>query len=158
MEDGFKKSAPWITYFRKLEALFGKDPEIKIEYFDVPALLKMYVDNPTKAEAISQLLPDEVNFGGVTAEIRVVPSNKPLAKADLFAQAFTGNPAFSRMVDVGGVFTNPIHYCVFNKEVVQYWDDNLGDINGNESTLYQNIAEDVFEDTEGVMFCTEDKY
>lgn len=157
MEDGFKKSAPWITYFRKLEALFGDDPEIKIEYFNVPALLKMYVDNPAKAEALSQLLPGEVVFGGVAAEIQVIPSNKSLTKAELFAQAFTGNPAFSRMVDVGGVFTNPIHYCVFNKEVVQYWDDNLCDINGNESTLYQDIAEDVFEDTDGVMFCTEDK-
>lgn len=157
MKSGFKKSAPWITYFRKLEALFGEDPEIKIEHFNAPALLKMYVDNPAKADAISQLLPEEVTFGGVVAEIQVIPSNKSLTKAELFTQAFTGNPAFSRMVDVEGVFTNPIHYCVFNKEVVQYWDDNLCDINGNESTLYQDIAEDVFEDTDGVMFCTEDK-
>ena len=157
MENGFKKSAPWITYFRKLDALFGKDPEITVNYFNDPAVIKLYVDNPMKADALSQLLPDQVVFGGVTAEVQIIPSNKPLAKADLFAQAFAGNPAFSRMVDVEGVFTNPIHYCVFNKEVVQYWDDNLCDINGNESTLYQDIAEDVFDNTDGVMFCTEDK-
>jgi hypothetical protein len=43
---------------------------------------------------------------------------------------------------------------VFEKKVVQFFNDQLDDINGNKSTLYQDIAKDVFEKHEGVYFCT----
>ena len=46
-------------------------------------------------------------------------------------------------------------YVVFKKEVVQYFNDSLGDIHGVCSTLMQDIAKDIFEDTEGVYFCTD---
>lgn len=149
------KSAPWITFYKEIEALFGQDPEITCIYTANPPSMKLYVENPAKADAIDKLLPKDVSFGGVDAPIIVIPGNKPDTKANLFKTAFDGNPAFSRMVSAEGIFTNPIHYCVFNKEVVQFWDDNLGDINGNVSTLYEDLAADIFDDTEGVMFCTE---
>lgn len=154
----FGKSAPWTTYFRQVKAMFEDDPEIKfVEDENDQRTLLMYVDNSEKADAISQLLNCEVNYGGVTATIKIIPANKTETKADLFVKAFSGNPAFSRMVSTKDIFVNPIHYCVFAKKVVQFWDDNLGDINGNETTLYQTIAENIFDDTEGVLFCTEDK-
>ena len=61
------------------------------------------------------------------------------------------------MIDIEGVFVNPIHYCVFKKEVAQYWGDNLGDPHGNVSTLYQEIAKDIFGESGGVIFCTDNK-
>ena len=156
LEDNMGLSSPWVTYFRKIEALFGEDPEITIQYTTSPAELKMYVTNPTKAEAISQLLPNEVIFGGMKATILIIPANVGTRKVDLFRQAFEGNPAFKYIQSVEEAYTNPIHYCVFAKEVVQFWDDNLGDIHGNTSTLYQDIADDLFDNTEGVVFCTDD--
>ena len=50
---------------------------------------------------------------------------------------------------------NPITYVVFVNEVVQYFNDDLGDVYGQCSTLYQEIAKDVFGETEGVFFCTD---
>lgn len=47
---------------------------------------------------------------------------------------------------------------LFKKEVVQYFTDNLGDYNGYRSTLYENIARDIFGDIVGVFFCTNDMY
>ena len=41
---------------------------------------------------------------------------------------------------------NSFTYVVFEKEVVQYWNDNLGDINGLRSTLYQDLAKEIFAD------------
>lgn len=41
------------------------------------------------------------------------------------------------------------------KEVVQYFNDNIGDINGNCSTLYEIIARDIFPNVNGIYFCTE---
>ena len=153
-----KFSAPWFNYFREIESLFGQDPEITIRYIEKPLTIKMYVDNVVKADAISQLLPTEKVFGEIIVRIKVLPSNKvSVSKAALFKNAFENNPVFSEMIDIDGVMTNPIHYCVFKKEVVQYWNDNLADPHGNMSTLYQNIAEDIFDDTDGVIFCTDNK-
>jgi hypothetical protein len=53
--------------------------------------------------------------------------------------------------------TNPITYVIFKKEVVQYYDDNLGDAHGNRTTLYEQIANQIFEDREGIYFCTDNK-
>ena len=50
--------------------------------------------------------------------------------------------------------TNPLTYVVLKKEVVQFFNDNLNDIHGLETTLYQTIAKDVFDGT-GVFFCTD---
>lgn len=155
-----KLSAPWYTYFREIEALFEQDPEITIRYTKNPLTIKLYVDNEEKADAIMQLLPTEKIFGETIVNIKVIPSNKISAtKASLFKTAFEGNPIFSEMIDIEGVYINPIHYCVFKKEVVQYWNDNLADPHGNVSTLYQNIAEDIFQDIDkgGVIFCTDNE-
>lgn len=158
MSERITMSPPWIGFFRKIEALFKEDPEITIRYIEDPITIKLYVNNQAKAEALSILLPKSRTFGGVTAYVQVVPSNiaKDVSNASLFKTAFEGNPVFDEMIDVEGVFINPIHYCVFRKEVVQYWDDNLADPNGNISTLYQALASDIFSDTDtkGVIFCT----
>ena len=156
-KEKIKLSPPWLSFFRKLEALFKGDPEITLRYIEDPIAVKIYVDNPYKAAALSELLPQSRNFGGTIIYVDVVPCNedtKP-SKATLFKTAFEGNPAFGYMIDLEDVFVNPIHYCVFAKEVVQYWDDNLSDPHGKVSTLYQDIAKDIFEDTDEVIFCTD---
>lgn len=45
-------------------------------------------------------------------------------------------------------------YVVFEAKVVQFFNDDIGDINGIKSTLYEDIAEEVFEKKEGIYFCT----
>lgn len=151
-------SPPWLGFFRELEALFGKDPEITLRYVDEPTAVKFYVDNEAKAAALDAILPKSKNFGGKVIYVDLVLTNKAKnpSVASLFKTAFEGNPAFIEMIDIEGVFVNPIHYCVFAKEVVQYWNDNLSDPLGNVTTLYQDIAKDIFEesDTGGVIFCT----
>ena len=147
---------PWIQYVNKLIALFGEDPDIDISYDNDSHLVMLKVNNQAKADAIDHLLPAAKQFGNVTLVISVVPSNMSDTKADLYTIAFDGNPAFSYVKQVDGVFTNPITYVVFNKEVVQYYNDDLGDVNGNCTTLYQDIAKDLFDD-EGVYFCTDSR-
>jgi len=92
----------------------------------------------------------------VTVTVTVVPANKESAsKIQLFRTAFEGNEAFSYTATAEGIYTNPISYVVFENEVVQYWNDDLSDINGLCSTLYQDIAANVFENHEGIYFCTD---
>ena len=149
-------SAPWVTFYRELEALFGEDPDITVVYDEDNGKISLFVDNPDKADALTQLLPAERMFCNVSIKINVVPGNTLAeSKANLFLRAFKDNPAFAYGKTVAGVFSNDISYIVFKNKVVQYFNDDLGDVNGNRSTLYQELAKDIFEDHEGVCFCTD---
>ena len=150
-----KKSAPWVEYYRKVNALFEKDPQVNVVYDEEANKLSLYISNSEKADALSQLLPTEMNYGNVTLEIAVVPGNLLRScKGDLIITAFKDNPIVDKIEVVDNVFTNRIYYVIFNKVVVQYFDDSLDDAYGLRSTLYEDIAREVFENHEGVFFCT----
>ena len=164
MGDKATLSPPWVTFYREIEALFENDPDVLVQYgathggddaVEEPEVT-VYVEGSDKADALTQLLPAERTFGDVTLRLSVVPANeKEETRAELFARAFAGNPALSYVASLEGVMTNPMYFVVFRNQVVQYWNDNLGDINGNVSTLYQEIAEDVFGGDGGIFFCTD---
>lgn len=86
--------------------------------------------------------------------ITVIPSNENVSKSDIFKAAFAGNPIVSYTEHVD-TMSNPMDFIVFEKEVIQYFDDNLGDLFGIRSTLYQDLANEVFEDHPGVFFNTD---
>lgn len=148
-------SAPWINMYHKIVALFGKDPDIKIVYDEENVVIKLYVEKQDKAAALKELLPDEYDFGNVILRVDIIPANPANTRADLFHAAFENNPVFSYMAAAPDIFSNPINYIVFKNEVVQYFNDDISDVNGNCSTLYQEIAKDVFGEEEGVYFCTD---
>lgn len=155
--NGLKLSPPWVAYWQQLNAMFCDDPEIHLEYLEDEGKVVMRVDNPSKAEALCRLLPEEVHFGNIVLKIVVVPANEMKSKANLFNDAFHGNPHFAYVAESAPGTSFQMTYVVFKKEVAQYWNDNLGDIHGNTNTLYQNIANDLFNGEEfasGVCFCT----
>lgn len=148
-----KLSAPWVKFYREIEALFAQDDEVKVTYDEEANEVKLYVDNARKADALTQLLPSEKAFGNVTVKVTVVPSNKVMTKADLIDEAFVGNPALN-FVWHADTIMGSYDYAVFAAKVVQFFNDDLSDINGNETTLYEDIARDVFGESD-VFFCTE---
>ena len=158
MEDNkvkIKMAPPWVQYANAMQAFFAEDPDVTVIYNNDECLVRVLVDGQDKADALAELLPKEVDCGAEKLQIRVVPGNVEYGNRDLFARAFSGNPAVERLVRIDGVFTNPLTYVVFKKTVVQYFNDNLGDLNGNRSTLYQEIAAELFTDRAGVLFCTD---
>lgn len=157
MTNHVKLSAPWTTFYREVEALFGEDPDIKIVFDENDLVIRLLVEDPDKADALTQLLPTEKNFGNVTVSLSVIPANKDVApsKISLIKRAFHGNPAYHYSASAEGIFSNPIHYVVFANKVVQFFNDDLGDVNGNCSTLYQEIAKDVLGEGEGICYCTD---
>lgn len=154
-----KKSAPWVTYYREVEALFKKDEEVLVVLDEENVELKIYVNNQSKASAIQYLMPTEEEFGNVILKIEVIPANGMKIRnvdetniLDIVCDAFRENDAVYTVTGVRSMFD--LIYVIFRKEVVQYFDDNLGDINGNCSTLYEVIARNVFRDV-GVKYCTD---
>jgi hypothetical protein len=153
-----KLSPPWITYINKLEALFDGDPQIAFNIdASVPAVT-ISTNNGDKAAALIRLLPSEVQFGGVTLKIDIDGPISNLAfetNSDLFTTAFSGNPAFVECYapSAEGYWYPPITYVVFKNYVVQFFNDNLLDARGLLSTLYQDIANELFADAQLASGC-----
>ena len=153
-----KLAAPWVTFYREVGAMFDKDEGVMVLYDEDDYSLKIYVEDADKADAISQLMPTEKVFGNITMKITVIPGNKILKSSNenLFNRAFNGNLALSYVKTLRAPFLpNGITYVVFEDVVVQYYTDNMCDINGMTSTLYENIARNIFNAVDGVYYCTE---
>ena len=155
-------AAPWTIYYRQIQALFKEDEGIKVLFNEDTGAINIYVEDTVKANALATLLPITKTFGNVTININVIPGNVTTTSSTndqtvsaRIKQVFEGNKAVSYIKNISGVFTNDLVYIVFVKEVVQFFNDNLNDIHGLCSTLYQNLAEEVFEDHPGVCFCTD---
>ena len=155
----FGVSSPWVCEFRKYEIIFGKDKNIKLEFDNNDPTIKMYINGQDKYEALSQFLPSEKQFGNVKLKIQLIPANNlKMSTLDMFRRAFADNPIVTDIISIPREIigsTNNFDYVVFKKEVVQYHDDSLNDPHGNRSTLYQDIAEEIFNEHNGVYFCTD---
>lgn len=153
--DNIKLSPPWITFVHEVEALFEQDPEVNIRYDDAEHIIKLYVNNADKADALSKLIPGTKKFGNVTVKVNVIPPNlNDCSTEELFTKAFTGNPALYGYASYDTPLGH-VEYAVFKKKVVQFFNDQMDDINGNKSMLFQDIAKDVFGNKHGVFYCTE---
>ena len=162
-------SSPWVIFYNELNAFFKDDSKVNVIYDEDKNVINLYVDNAEKAAALTELLPTEKTFGAVTLQINVIPANRinslklaaaeeiisdGVSLAQLYRSALSWNEAVYDIVEIQGVFTNPITYILFKKEVVQYFNDSLGDIHGLCSTLMQEIAKNIFDKQEGIYFCT----
>lgn len=159
-----KVSPPWITFINEIEALFDGDPQIacNVESSSNGPSIVLATNNGDKAAALLNLLPIEKKFGNVTLTIGVNCdhiSNRAFTSAkELFDTAFAGNPAYAYSVVPGDdTWFFGMTYVVFKNCVVQFFNDNLNDCHGLVSTLYQDIAADVFADAglNGVYYNTD---
>ena len=161
-------SSPWVIFYNELNALFEEDNHVQVVYNEEENEINLYVEDAAEAAALMELLPTEKQFGAVTLKITIIPANdvnplKLLAAGDvtemapsqLYKAALKNNDALAYITEVKGIFNNPITYVVFKKEVIQYFNDSLGDANGVCSTLMQEIAKDVFVNQTGIYFCTD---
>ena len=162
-----KYIAPWSDFILMTEAMFKGDPDVHVE-FDCPKrMLKLYVKGDAKADAISKIMAKEKRIGNIVIKVQVVPANgtkrgkakKNAAKLDtleVFKTALEGNSAFSQAAVKKSDFGIPMNYVVFVPKVVQFYNDERSDINGNLNTLYQTIAREIFDEdfSDEINFCT----
>lgn len=151
-----KLSSPWEIYYSQITKLFEKDNGVipVLDDTEEEKVIKLFVDQQGKADALAKLLEPVKTFGNVVVKVKVLPSNTTEeSPVELFRKAFEGNGALSYIASTSAPFE--FNYVVFKKEVVQYYADNMSDPNGNHSTLYQNLANDIFEKHPGIYFATD---
>ena len=152
-----KLSAPWEKFARELTAMFDKDPDVIVSPLRDEGddkRIRVFVTGHDKCNAIGMILPQKQTFGGVTVHISVHESNKVMNTIDLYRQAFSGNEAVS-FVEECEVSGGKFNYVVFKPYVVQFFNDNIGNIYGMESMLMEDVARDVFNSESGIFFCTD---
>lgn len=154
--NGLKLSSPWVTYYRQVQAMFKKDPQVHVTLDDANYAVKVYVDDQDKADAIASILDPEVDLGNIKLKIIVVPADRTAmatSNLPLFERAFKNNPALSYTTEITELFD--INYVVFANEVVQYFNDNIADPHGLTSTLYADIAYVIFRKDLKVSYATD---
>lgn len=148
-------SSPWVEYYHKLCTFFRHDADVhlSIDYDTLEITLR--VDNQLKADALTKLLPTEKTWGAVTIQIKVIPANEEENKAVLLQNALLGNEAVSDIDTYETMFGT--YTCVLFKPIVaQYYNDNMRDPNGITTTLYQELAKEIFGEESDIVYCTED--
>ena len=145
----FDLQSPWVIFARKISAMFGLDPEIKIRFGQIEEdkyELKLLVDNTHKACAIDKLL-EKANvlvqdFGGVILETNVIYSNEN-SDISLFQTAFAGNKIFDRIERCQAPGTE-LDFVLFESKVIQIFTDDMFDFYGIDSCLAEDLARDIF--------------
>lgn len=155
--------APWREYHKKIVELFKNDPDITVDaddpdfVYEVIHEINIHVDDSEKAMALMMILPKEKEFGaGNITKINVIPKLlSGVTQSWIYEIAFRNNPALSSTMHVEDeLITNPLDYIIFDKKVVQYFNDDIGNPAGIRSTLYQDIAKEVFDERPGVFYTT----
>lgn len=144
-KDAVQLAPPWIAHYHKIQALFEHDPDVKVSYNNDDYTVVIGVIGYDKSEAIARLVKPEVVFGNITLKVKVTLVNIEAADIiDTFKTAFRGNPTVvaAEKINLPGV--GSASHVVFRKEVVQFFNDDICDVYGVESTLFENIANDVF--------------
>ena len=156
-ERKLKLSPPWSVYYEKIKALFERDNDVQILFNEREPALTLRVYGTEKAWAIERLLGKEIDFGGVTLKINVVPVEiDKNSTRDILRAAFKNNPALSRVEVIDspiGSFT----YAMFDSDPVFLQDDDISSPYGYTTKLYQDIAKDVMDIGSDVFVCSDKK-
>ena len=157
-------SSPWYTFQKKVKALFAGDMDYSIgdvrecEDFGANYEFDIEVRNHEKFVALDRVFPKVKAFGNVRLRINLYDEeNGGEGRLDLLRVIFDGNPAVEEIVEARDAADTLHGYVMFKPEVVQFFNDDLSDYNGNWSGLAQDIAKEVFNDMAGIHFCTAEK-
>ena len=160
--ENYKISPPWVTYHKKLMALFEGDPEIQVEPIipesDGVYTVNIVVYSHKKYCALAAVLKNEVVFGNVTLKILLYDKENNTVVLDpieLYKVIFKDNEKVDEIREVEDV--TGVHHCfvMFKPEVTQFFNDNFYDLNGLWSGLASDIAIEVLaENCPQIHFCT----
>ena len=152
---------PWYIYQKQVKALCEHDPQIIVGEIYQQENGKDYafdieVRSHEKFLALDRMLIRFRLFGNVALTINLFDEENADegAPIDICRALFDGNPIVESIEDIVDLAGTHHGFVVFAPKVVQYYADDLRDINGNETTLAQDIAREMFKDLDGVNYCT----
>lgn len=160
-------SPPWYTFANEIKYTYGLSRCVQINDLvevDGEYHLVINVYDDIMADAIRQVLPLTKEFGNVDVDITIFNSRGEVVPvinqvytsetlAQLYCMALGCNPLFKGVVlkpaEEPGTIADVI--VIIEKEVVQFYNDNIGDLCKN----FNEVAAKVFESISNTSFDTD---
>ena len=158
-------SPPWESFRSELNATVGVTPGVSVSPTVETATgytVTIKANTHARGVAIASVVAPTQTFGNVVVTVRVVGPNKEAiagvtpTSADILAaqetRAFAGNPLFQRAVvrQALPIEGSPeVVYPVFDRAVVQYFDDNIADLDNNANKVAADAFADVLDRAPG---------
>ena len=145
-EEALGISSPWMTYYKKLVALFGDDPELEVSWKEEGEEKSVIIasTNTFKIMALEKLLDPKITFGNIILTIKcLVKDGSEESVSAIFKTAFAGNPHISKVIDQETMGCIEQTFVLFKPEVIQFFNDDITDYHGNWNGLSEDIMRDV---------------
>ena len=163
MDTNVKLEAAWWQIYKELKIFIGDDPEVEISDMDESAepayRFTISSQNEAKITALSRVLINHYDMGNITLDIDFEhirndeDATREITKYDIEA-AFQGNPHYvSTQVTTKGMFAD-LCYVIFAKEIIQFFNDDLSDLYGNENIIVADLARERCNLGQNMYFCT----
>lgn len=145
-------SPPWWSMQRVYAYSYGASPCLVVDDLvqqgEARYLLRIHACTQETADALASLLRLRWNLGGVRLIVKVFGPGSSHADAYVYGtasaeqlrerleNALNGNPYLAEIREVIDPMTQKAKvFVVCTKEVIQFWDDNLGDLFGNHNLV-----------------------
>jgi len=157
-ENKLRLSPPWYTFFNYVINSVGRDRCVEVfemqEISDGNFLIPIEVRGRDKAIALATILVPCVNFGNINVRIEVIQCGQVVKPDDrcqdecslmrIFEEAF-GTNHYYEYVEFRRVFSSIIVFPVFKKEVIQFFNDDLSDLNNSFNGVAAHVFAEVLE-------------
>lgn len=160
----FAIEAPWYTHQKMVKALFEHDPDIVVgdiyepDTDDAEYAFDIEVRNHEKFIALDRAIQKTVVFGNITLTIVLCDEENSSVHPgyELFNTLFKDNPIAKDIKVVRDQAEVDHVFVRFEPQVIQFYDDDLTDYNGNWNGIAEDIAREIFANDWDVNFCTAD--
>ena len=148
-----KLSPPWHTFFNFVKHSVGNDRCVEVcdmkEISEREFLIQVDVKDRSRAIAMATILAPCKNFGNIDVRVEVSHCGRIVRPNDrclnvrslvrMFEEAFCTNNYFEN-VEAVKMFEADIIFPVFEKSVIQFFNDDISDLYSN----FNGVAADVF--------------
>ena len=153
-------SPPQYSLQRQLESSFGADPCVTVsEVYEQGDgwMIDVQGCDVEINSGLAFVLKKDYDFGGIRVTVRVLDSDgnpvvddAPLVPDDpgetvreFFHKALRDNPYFAQFPGQDGGSVIPFVWIEIETEVIQYWNDNIGDFYGNDNRVAASVFQEV---------------
>lgn len=160
MNTGLGLQSPWVTLYNKIYFMFNNDEDLDISNLiesDGNYSMTIASNNTTKLKAIEKILKHEFPMGNITFKINFVYGENESDNITIsdIKNAFNGNTVISTIKTAMTPAQDELTFVLFNREVVQFYNDDISDFYGNYNGLAEDIAREIFNTQFDINYCTD---
>lgn len=163
-------SPPQYGLWRQINGSFGASPNVDVkEIYENEGVytIDLIGSDADVCNGLAYVLTSQYNYGGIKVALRVLDKDGKLYTSQIlgdgddaesilrkhFQNALRDNPYFIRILEKTSGFMGKTIWLEFNPDVIQFFNDNIGDYYGNNNYVaaeaFQGVCKSQFGVVEG---------